>query len=106
MNYNQKLPKKVEKSLDDYIARIKKINWFKPSENIKQAEVERKVKLACEGFGIKASLEFRHLRTPQDWDAARDAARGAAWDAADVLALNIKGYKAIVLSLTQEHSPD
>jgi len=86
MYYNQKLPKEVEKKLDDYIVRIKKINWFKPAENIKKEDVENQVKLCCEAFKVKANPEFKYLKTPQDWGAAwnatRDAARDAAWDAA------------------------
>ena len=82
MYYNQKLPKEVEKKLDDYIVRIKKINWFKPAENIKKEDVENQVKLCCEAFKVKANLEFKYLKTPQDWGAARNAARNAARDAA------------------------
>ena len=86
MYYNQKLPKEVEKKLDDYIVRIKKINWFKPAENIKKEDVENQVKLCCEAFKVKANPEFKYLKTPQDWGAAwnatRDAARDAAWNAA------------------------
>jgi len=117
MYYNQKLPKEVEKKLDDYIVRIKKINWFKPAENIKKEDVENQVKLCCEAFKVKANLEFKYLKTPQDWNAARDAAwnaaRDAAWNAAwdaardaaqdaardavsgalDLLALNLEDYK-------------
>ena len=117
MYYNQKLPKEVEKKLDDYIVRIKKINWFKPAENIKKEDVENQVKLCCEAFKVKANPEFKYLKTPQDWgaawnaawNAARDAAWDAAWNAArdaawnatwdavsgalDLLALNLEGYK-------------
>ena len=113
MYYNQKLPKEVEKKLDDYIVRIKKINWFKPAENIKKEDVENQVKLCCEAFKVKANPEFKYLKTPQDWGAAWNAARDAAWDAAqdaawnaawntardavsgalDLLALNLEGYK-------------
>jgi len=86
MYYNQKLPKEVEKKLDDYIVRIKKINWFKPAENIKKEDVENQVKLCCEAFKVKANPEFKYLKTPQDWgaawNAAWNAARDAAWDAA------------------------
>ena len=117
MYYNQKLPKEVEKKLDDYIVRIKKINWFKPAENIKKEDVENQVKLCCEAFKVKANPEFKYLKTPQDWgaawnaawNAARDAAWDAAWNAArdaawnatwdavsgalDLLALNLEDYK-------------
>ena len=104
MYYNQKLPKEVEKKLDDYIVRIKKINWFKPAENIKKEDVENQVKLCCEAFKVKANLEFKYLKTPQNWDAAwnatwnaaqdaawnaaRDASWNAAWDAARDAAWN------------------
>ena len=88
MYYNQKLPKEVEKKLDDYIVRIKKINWFKPAENIKKEDVENQVKLCCEAFKVKANPEFKYLKTPQDWGAAWNAARDAAWDAARNAAWN------------------
>ena len=90
--YNQKLPKEVEVKLDAYIKRIKKIKWFKPEANLDKEKVERDVKVALEAFGVKASIEYRSLKTVEDWDAARDAARDAAWGAADVLALNIEEY--------------
>lgn len=87
--YNQKLPKEVEKKLDVYIDRIKAIKWFKPEPNIDKEKINKEVNIALEAFGVKASIEYRSLKTPQDWDAARDAARGAA----DVLALNLPEYK-------------
>ncbi len=82
MKYNQKLPVKVEKGLDAYIERIKGIKWFQPSSDIKRSDVDRQVKVALEAFGVKASIEYRSLKTEEDWDAAWDAARDAAWDAA------------------------
>ena len=80
--YKQKLPAKVEKDLDAYIERIKNIQWFKPSPDLKRETVDIAVKAALSAFGIKASIEYRPLKTPEDYDAARDAARDAAWDAA------------------------
>ena len=84
--YNQKLPKKVEKELDAYIERIKAIKWFKPSADLKKEDAEKQIDIALEAFGVKASFEWRSLKTEKDWDAAWDAAwgaaRGAAWDAA------------------------
>ena len=119
--YNQKLPKKVEKELDAYIERIKAIKWFKPSADLKKEDAEKQIDIALEAFGVKASFEWRSLKTEKDWDAAwdaawgaargaawdaawgavRDAARGAAWDAAwdaawganEVLVKDIKEYK-------------
>jgi hypothetical protein len=83
--YNQELPKNVETALDSYIERIKAINWFKPA-GLERKTVDQKIKLTLEAFGVKASIEYRILKTPEDWDAARgaarDAARDAAWDAA------------------------
>ena len=90
MKYNQKLPAKVEKQLDKYIERIKAIQWFKVSPDIKREDVDNQVNFALEGFGVKASIEYRSLKSSEDWyaaryaaqDAARDASWGAAWDAA------------------------
>ena len=100
--YNQKLPKNVEKQLDDYIERIKAIQWFKVSPDIKREDVDTHVNVALKAFGVEASIEYRSLKTEEDWGAAwgaaQDAARDAAWyaarGAADVLVINIDDYKA------------
>jgi hypothetical protein len=81
MIYNQELPKEVQKSLDDYLERVKAIKWFKP-EGVKRATTDKQIKVALKCFGVEASIEYRALSTPSDWDAAWDAARDAAWDAA------------------------
>ena len=96
--YNQELPKNVEKQLDEYIQRIKDINWFQPSKEIKRDEIDKQINFSLEAFGVEANIEYRTLKTVEDWDAAwgaawdaardaawgaaRDAARDAAWDAA------------------------
>jgi len=82
MKYNQKLPKEVEKKLDTYIARIKKIKWFQPEAKLDKKELEKQIKVVLECFGVKAKIEYRQLKTPEDWDAAQGAAWDAAWDAA------------------------
>ena len=80
--YGQKLPKNVEQSLDKYIERIKSIKWFQPSSTLDKKDVDTKVKACIDAFGVKATVEYRQLKTSNDWDAARDAARDAAWGAA------------------------
>ena len=84
--YGQELPKEIEERLDAYIERIKAIKWFKPSKDFRREDAERQISVALKAFGVKASVEWRSLKTVSDWgaawDAARDAARGAAWDAA------------------------
>ena len=92
MKYNQKLPEKVEKDLDAYIERIKNIKWFKPSSDITKEKVDTAVNVALDAFGVKASIEYRSLKTKEDYDAARDAAYDAAWGAADVLATHTDTY--------------
>lgn len=82
MKYNQELPKNVEKQLDDYIERIEAIQWFKVSPDIKREDVDTQVNVALKAFGVEASIEYRSLKTVEDWDAARDAAWGAVRDAA------------------------
>ena len=83
--YNQKLPAKVEKEIDAYIERIKAIQWFKPKD-VNRDTIDRQINIALKAFGVEATIEYRSLKTPEDWGAARgaawDAARGAAWDAA------------------------
>ena len=105
MKYNQELPTEVEAQLDTYIERIKNIKWFAPSSEIKREDTDKQINIALEAFGVKASIEYRSLKTEKDWDAARNAARDAIWDATwdatwdaawgavDILALNIDAYK-------------
>ncbi len=78
MKYKQKLPADVEAKLDAYIDRITAIKWFQPSADLKREDIDKQVNVVLEAFGVKASIEYRVLKTTKDWDAAR----GAAWDAA------------------------
>ena len=87
MNFNQELPKDVEKKLNAYIKRIKNIHWFKPSDKLDKKSIDKQVKFCLEVFGVKAGIEYRWLKTPNDWGAALGAARDAARDAAWVAAL-------------------
>ena len=89
MKYGQELPAKVEKQLDAYIERIKAIKWFQPADNLDFKKVDKQIRLSLKCFGVEAKIEYRDLKTPSDWDAARDA----AWGAEDLLALSLKDYK-------------
>ena len=79
----------VQEAFDKYLERIKAIKWFKP-EKIDKVAIEKQAKVALKCFGVKATVEYKELKTKDDWDAAwgtaRDAAwgtaRAAAWDAA------------------------
>ena len=107
--YNQVLPKEVEARLDAYIERIKAVQWFKPKAGTKKADIERMVNVSLDAFGVKAGIEFRSLKTENDyaaaWGAARDAAwgaaLGAALGAADILVtdLDVKEKKGAFLTL-------
>ena len=93
MNFNQELPKDVEKKLNAYIKRIKNIHWFKPSDKLDKKSIDKQVKFCLEVFGVKAGIEYRWLKTPNDWGAALGAARDAAWGAADILVENLADYQ-------------
>ena len=98
MKYGQELPQEVEQRLDNYIERIKKIEWFKPKAELSKDQIEKQVSVILKAFWVEAIIEYRQLKTPKDWDAAwdatwdatlgaalgaaRDATRGAARDAA------------------------
>ncbi len=82
MKYKQKLPADVEAKLDAYIDRITAIKWFQPSADLKREDIDKQVNVVLEAFGVKASIEYRVLKTTKDWDAARGAAWDAVWDAA------------------------
>ncbi len=80
--YGQELPDEVVNQLDAYIERIKAIKWFKPQDKISKKKIEKQINLICKAFGVKASPEFRELKTIQDWKNAWDYTWDAAWDAA------------------------
>jgi len=80
--YGQELPKDIEDKLDAYIERIKNIKWFTISKDYSQAKATKQIKLALKCFVVKAEIEYKSLKTENDWDAAWDAARGASWGAA------------------------
>lgn len=86
------LPTEVQEKLDEYIERIKAIQWFKPSKNLKKAEVERVVAVALKGFGVTAEVEYRSLSTPSSWDAAWGAAWDAAWGACEIIVSDLDTY--------------
>ena len=75
----------VQEAFDKYLERIKAIKWFKP-EKIDKVAIEKQAKVALKCFGVKATVEYKELKTKDDWDVARDAswdaARDASWDAA------------------------
>jgi len=82
----KELPKKVQKRVNEFIDSLEKVSWFKPSPDLKKADVEKQAKFTLDCFGIKAKIEYRHLRTEKDWASARDSAwdsaRASAWDSA------------------------
>ena len=80
--YNQELPQEVEQQLDAYIDRIKAIKWFTPDKDLKKEVVDNQINVSLKAFGVEASIEYRKLKMPSDWDAARDSAWDAAWDSA------------------------
>ena len=78
----KELPKKVQKRVNEFIDSLEKVSWFKPSPDLKKADVEKQAKFTLDCFGIKAKIEYRHLRTEKDWDSARASAWDSAWDSA------------------------
>jgi len=78
----KELPKKVQKRVNDFINHLPKVNWFKPSPSLKKEDVEKQIKFTLECFGVKAGIEYRKLKTKEDWASARASARASAWDSA------------------------
>ena len=78
----KELPKKVQKRVNDFINHLPKVNWFKPSPSLKKEDVEKQIKFTLECFGVKAGIEYRKLKTKEDWASARDSAWASAMDSA------------------------
>ena len=91
--YNQKLPKKVEKKLDDFLVRIKKIPWFSPSPDLKKSDIDKLVKVSLKAFGVKAGIEYRTLKTKDDRDSAWASARASARAITEILVEDLDVYE-------------
>ena len=76
-----------------FIENLKNVNWLNPDQNLKKEDIEKQVNITLECFGVKAWIEYRELKTQEDYRSARDVARGAtrsvAWDAASRAAWDI-----------------
>lgn len=81
-NNGNPLPEDVQARVNDFIGRLKDVQWFQPSPDLKKEDVETQAKFTLKCFGVEAGIEYRLLSTQQDWHAARGAARDAARDAA------------------------
>lgn len=92
--YGQELPAEIEAKLDAYVERVRQIKWFRPDPKLDREKAEDHVKLALSAFGVTAEVEWRSLKTVDDWDAAWDAAGDAAGDAAWVAAWGAAGDAA------------
>ncbi len=76
------LPQNVQDRVNAFIEKLPTIPWFKPSKELKKEEVEKQAKFTLECFGIKASVEYRTIKSETDWDSARASAWASAWDSA------------------------
>lgn len=85
MKYRQKLPQDMERQLDEYIERIKRIQFFKPKLDLKKSDIDTQINFALSTLWLSASIEYRKLQTAADWSDAYDTGRCAhdtIWDAA------------------------
>ena len=79
--------------VNSFIENLKTIKWLKPDKNLKKEDIEKQINITLECFWVKAWIEYRELKTQEDYRSARDVARGAtrsvAWDAASRAAWDI-----------------
>ena len=79
--------------VNSFIENLKTIKWLKPDKNLKKEDIEKQINITLECFWVKAWIEYRELKTQEDYRSARDAARGVtrsvAWDAASRAAWDI-----------------
>jgi len=79
--------------VNSFIENLKNVNWFNPDQNLKKEDIEKQANIILECFWVKAWIEYRELKTQEDYRSARDAARGVtrsvAWDAASRAAWDI-----------------
>lgn len=77
--YGQVLPTEIEKQIDEYIERIKHINWLKPLADIKKEDVDNQVSAVKNAFSFYERVEYRKISTVSDWDCSWAAGFGTTW---------------------------
>jgi len=78
----KKLPKEVQKRVNEFIDHLKDVAWFNPSPDLKKEDVEKQAIFTLKCFGVEALVEYRKLKKKEDWDSARASALDSAWDSA------------------------
>jgi hypothetical protein len=76
------LPQEVQERVNNFIDKLPTIPWFKPSKDLKKSDVDKQINFTLECFGVKASIEYKTLKSEEDWASARDSARDSAWASA------------------------
>ena len=80
------LPQEVQERVNNFIDKLPTIPWFKPSKDLKKSDVDKQINFTLECFGVKASIEYKTLKSEEDWASARASAwasaRDSAWDSA------------------------
>ena len=76
------LPQEVQERVNNFIDKLPTIPWFKPSKDLKKSDVDKQINFTLECFGVKASIEYKALKSEEDWASARDSAWASAWDSA------------------------
>jgi predicted DNA-binding protein len=79
--YEQELDQEIETRLDNFIERLKKIDWFQPKAEISKEAIEKRVDIILQEFSVEAEVEYLKLNTPEDWSNARVAAEKVRLDA-------------------------
>jgi len=76
------LPQNIQDRVNAFIEHLPQVSWFKPNKDIKKSDIETQVKFTLECFWVKADIEYRKLKTKNDWDSARDSVWASVWDSA------------------------
>jgi len=76
------LPQNIQDRVNAFIEHLPQVPWFKPNKDIKKSDIETQVKFTLECFWVKADIEYRKLKTKNDWDSARDSVWASVWDSA------------------------
>ena len=76
------LPQEVQERVNNFIDKLPTIPWFKPSKDLKKSDVDKQINFTLECFGIKANIEYKTLKSEEDWTSARTSARTSAWASA------------------------
>lgn len=76
------LPQEVQDRVNNFIDNIPNVSWFKPNPDLKKSDVEKQINFTLKCFWVEASIEYKTLKTENDWVSAYNSSWHPDWESA------------------------